>query len=294
MQGTKNIVGRAAFALLALGWLVIPAIAEPPVLPDDVRENVVQRVDDKFSASVVIGMVNADGVVYFAHGTTALSGGVTPDENTVYEIGSISKVFTGTLLADMVEKGTVALEDPVARHLPDEVSVPARGETPIRLVDLATHRSGLPRMPDNVDPADPLNPYADYTVEDLYEFLGSHELARDVGEGHEYSNLGMGLLGHVLERISGKTYEQLVGERIAGPLGMASTGITLTPELKERMVRPHAMTIEVEPWDIPTLAGAGALRSTAKDMVAFLAANMGLRVQAGLKSLEVHSCHNAR
>ena len=143
-------------------------------------------------------------------------------ERSVFEIGSITKVFTAILLADMVAKGEVAFDDPVAKFLPEgEVTMPTRGGKEITLLDLPTHRSALPRMPDDFAPADATNPFADYTVEQMYEFLSNHELRRDIGAEAEYSHLGVGLLDHVLARVNGSSYEELVRERILDPLGIA-------------------------------------------------------------------------
>jgi CubicO group peptidase (beta-lactamase class C family) len=195
-----------------------------------------------------------------------------PDGDTLFEIGSITKAFTGTLLALEVADGKLALDDPIRKHLPSEVKVPAKE---ITLLQLATHRSGLPRLPDNLAPKDATNPYADYGVEDLYHGLETCKLRRDPGTGYEYSNLGMGLLGHVLERRSGRSYEQLVVDRICGPLKMTDTRITLSEDQKRRLAPGHLPTRKVVPnWDLPTLAGAGALRSTANDLLRFLEANL--------------------
>ena len=137
-----------------------------------------------------------------------------PDIDTVFEIGSITKVFTALLLADMVLRGVVAWDEPVARLLPASVHVPRFGERQITLLDLATHTSGLPRMPSNFHPADPGDPYADYTVGQLYDFLDDTMLSRTPGTAYEYSNLGYGLLGHALARRSGSGFEELVRARI--------------------------------------------------------------------------------
>ena len=154
--------------------------------------------------------------------------------------------------------------------------MPERGGRQITLQDLATHTSGLPRLPPNLAPKDPANPYADYSVEQLYQFLSSYQLTRDIGSQYEYSNLGGGLLGHVLARRAGMDYETLVRSRICEPLGMKSTGITLSAGMKSRMAVGHDRSLDaVENWDLPTLAGAGGLRSTANDLLTFLAANLG-------------------
>jgi serine-type D-Ala-D-Ala carboxypeptidase/endopeptidase len=176
----------------------------------------------------------------------------------------------------MVRRGEVSLDDPVARHLPDGVRVPARGGREITLLDLATHRSGLPRLPSNMAPAEPLNPYADYSVEQLYAFLASHELRRDIGAMTEYSNVGTGLLGHALARAAGTSYEEALRTRILEPLGLHSTTVALDDALRHRMAQGHSAALQPVPlWDLPTLAGAGALRADVQDMLRWLAANVG-------------------
>jgi CubicO group peptidase (beta-lactamase class C family) len=155
------------------------------------------------------------------------------------------------------------------------VRLPSRNGKEITLLDLATQTSGLPRLPGNLAPKDPKNPYADYTVEQLYDFLSHYTLTRDIGEKYEYSNLGVGLLGHVLARRAGMSYEELVTKRILEPLEMRDTAITLSVRMRARLAPGHdAAGAAVAGWDLPTLAGAGALRSTANDMLKFLAANL--------------------
>jgi serine-type D-Ala-D-Ala carboxypeptidase/endopeptidase len=191
-------------------------------------------------------------------------------------MGSISKVFTSLLLADMVNGKEVTLDDPAARYLPEHVRMPERNGRPITLLDLATHSSGLPNVPSNMNRKDPANRYADYSVDELYEFLSGYALLRDPGSEVEYSNLGAGLLGHIRARRAGTDYESLVRSRTARPLGMPDTGITLTPSMKQRMATGHnAMVAPVANWDLPTLAGAGALRSSTNDMLTFLEAFLG-------------------
>ncbi len=245
---------------------------------DDAIQALIQsRVDEKRAVGIVVGVMEADGTArIFAAGEAG------PDaqplgERSVFEIGSITKVFTSVLLADMVATGAVAYDDPVAKFLPEgEVSMPARDGKEITLLDLATHRSALPRMPDNFMPADATNPYADYTVKQMYEFLSNHELRRDIGAEAEYSNLGVGLLGHVLARVNGSSYEELVAERILDPLGMSNTAITLSDDMRHWLVKGHNQAGSVvSNWDWATLEGAGALRSDVNDMFKFIAANTG-------------------
>ncbi|HXH92698.1 MAG TPA: serine hydrolase [Thermoanaerobaculia bacterium] len=248
------------------------------VLPDkDIRAILVDRIDvQRQGVGIVVGVIDPSGRRTVAYGNINKGEGPV-DADTVFEIGSVTKVFTSLLLADAVRRGEVALTDPVSKYLPPDVKVPERGGKKITLVDLATHTSGLPRMPTNFHPKDPGNPYADYTEAQLYEFLSSVELTRDIGSHYEYSNLGGGLLGHALARRAGTDYETLVRTRILEPLGMKSTAITLSKSMKEHLTPGHdARLRQVPNWDLPTLAGAGALRSTANDLLTFLAANIGI------------------
>jgi CubicO group peptidase (beta-lactamase class C family) len=153
--------------------------------------------------------------------------------------------------------------------------MPTRNGKEITLGLLSEQRSGLPRLPSNLLPRDMANPYADYTVQQMYDFLSAHELPRDPGAEFEYSNLGVGLLGHVLAIHAGESYEDLVKERILEPLGMTHSAITLTPWMEDHLALGHNEQGEVvSNWDAPTLAGAGALRSTAQDMLLFLDASL--------------------
>jgi len=221
----------------------------------------------KHGEGIVVGLLDATGRRHII--------AVGVDSTGVFEIGSITKTFTATLLADMVDRGEVRLDDPVAKYLPPSVRVPSRNGRQITLLDLATQSSGLPRMPSNLTPRDSMNPYADYSVQQMYAFLSSYELPRDVGAQYEYSNLGVGLLGHALALRAGMSYEELVRRRILAPLGMRQTAITLTPSMRARLAPGHDDEGHVVPnWDLPTLAGAGALRSTAADMLVYLAASL--------------------
>ncbi|CAN5738309.1 serine hydrolase [soil metagenome] len=228
-----------------------------------------ERVRDGRSVGLALALIEPDGSTRFLS-----AGDAGParniDRESVFEIGSITKVFTAVLLAEMVRRGEVSFDDPVAKYLPATVTMPSRDGSQITLGQLSTQTSGLPRLPANMRPGDPLNPYADYSVEQLYEFLSGHTLTRAPGAQFEYSNLGVGLLGHALALRAGMSYEALVKERVLLPLGMRHTAITLSPALQARAVAAHDASGDTVPyWDLPTLAGAGALRSTAADMIRF-------------------------
>jgi serine-type D-Ala-D-Ala carboxypeptidase/endopeptidase len=237
-----------------------------------------KRVDHYEKAvGIVAGIIDNTGTRIYSYGKMGKNRPPV-DGNTLFEIGSITKVFTCIILADMVEKGELTLTDPVSKFLPKTVNVPSRGGKEITLMDLATHTSGLPRLPNNLKPADPTNPYADYTVQQMYDFLSNYTLTRDIGEKYEYSNIGMGLLGHALGLKAGKDFETLVKERVLLPLDMKDTMITIPEPLKNRFSLGHLFGLgPATYWDLPSLAGAGALRSTAEDLLKFLAVNLGFK-----------------
>jgi serine-type D-Ala-D-Ala carboxypeptidase/endopeptidase len=234
-----------------------------------------QRVAERRSAGIVVGLMDPDGKTRIVAFGDPGPGQPPLDGNSVFEIGSISKVFTATVLAELVQEGKVKLDDPVQRYLPATVHVPARNGKQITLGNLSEQNSGLPRMPGNFHPKDPSNPYADYTVQQMYDFISDYKLTRDPGEKFEYSNLGVGLLGHTLSLITGQSYEQMEQARVWAPLGMSHTAITLTPWMKEHLALGHDEAGNVVAnWDLPALAGAGAIRSTTIDMLKFVDANL--------------------
>lgn len=274
---TSHRISQCLFRLLRVPALLLAAslTANGQELPDSaIRAILQERVTTKRAVGLVVGVLDHGQRKIFVAGT-ADAPGVALDGNTVFEIGSMTKVFTASLLADMVARGEVKLDDPVAKYLPPSVRVPSRNGKQITLLDLATQSSGLPRMPTNFNPKDQNNPYADYSVDQMYAFLSGYELPRDIGTQYEYSNLGVGLLGHALSLRAGKSYEALLTERILKPLAMNDTKITLDEFAKGRLARGHSASGGVVGnWDLPTLAGAGALRSTVNELLKFLAANL--------------------
>jgi len=218
-------------------------------------------------AGVTIGVVQ--------HGERRILTYGASKADSVFEIGSISKTFTGLILAQMVAQGAVQLDEPVRALLPaGTVAKPAFGNE-IRLIDLSDQHSGLPRMPDNFHPADPANPYADYDARALYAFIASHGVLQPADAPFGYSNVGVGLLGQALANRAGKPYPQLLEEQVTGPLNMRDTSVTLTPEMRTRLIAGHdAEHHPAHAWDLDALAGAGGIRSTAADMLTYLEAQL--------------------
>ncbi len=269
MIARARLIVAATIALIPCPALV----AQTPPSDAAIRSIIVPLVDAGHFSGIAVGLVSRDGRRHIvSYGPKA---GVTPfDGSTEFEIGSITKTFTAAILADMVSKGEVALDDPVAQYLPDGFTVPHQGDRQITLLDLATQRSGLPRLPTNLAPIDSTNPYADYTADNLRSFLASYTLPRAIGAQYEYSNLGFGLLGLALAHKAGMSYEKLVTTRILEPLGMHETAATLTPRMRERLAPGHdAGGNPIANWDFAALAGAGALRSDINDMLTYIAAN---------------------
>ena len=234
-----------------------------------------QRVAGKPGVSVVLVTLEQGRRPRIHTAGTSGRSGLPLNGDTLFEIGSITKTFTASLLIDMVSRGEVRLDDPVAKYLQKSVRVPERGRRQITLLELATHTSGLPGLPANIHPRDLSNPYADYTDAMLEEFLSTYTLPRDIGSKYEYSAVGIAILGRALGNRLGMSWEQAVIERVLKPLGMKSTRTTLTPALRRRLATGHDETSKpVSNWDIPALPAMGALHSSANDMAKFLAANM--------------------
>lgn len=269
-----------ACLMLGMGEVVHALPASPPPADAEIRQILANRIDvEHQSVGIVVGIIDPHRRRIVAYGHLQQGDGRPLTGDSVFEIGSITKVFTSLLLTDMVERGKVRLDEPVAELLPVGVRIwiPQRNGQQITLADLATNTSGLPRMPDNFRPANLADPYADYSEKQLYEFLGSYELPRDPGVEWVYSNLGFGLLGLALAQRAGTSYGTLVQERICRPLGMQSTATVTTPSMAQRLAIGHSRDLRTVPsWTFTeAMAGAGALRSTANDLLTFLAAAMG-------------------
>ena len=262
-----------ACSVIAAFLLSVRAVPATPENPPPTLAGVVAKAAAKLPAGgIVAAEIDHDRVRYTGAGHFAPRDGVPP-EQVIFEIGSMTKVFTGLLLAETVNEGKARLDDPIAKYLPADLTL-APEVAAITLEQLATHTSGLPRLPDNFQPADALDPYADYGVKEMYAFLASYHPAKPPPQPADYSNFGLGLLGHLLTRIHGQTYAALVAERITGPLGMADTVIDLNPEQQTRFAVPYSDAKAVKPWRFAALAGAGALRSTAADLARFAQALM--------------------
>lgn len=240
---------------------------------DAIRALLAERMAHN-GVGIVVGLIEPAGRRVIVYGKSRARDGRPLDGDSIFQIGSVTKVFTGLLLADMAERGEVKLEDPASKYLPSGVTIPQRGR-PITLIDLSKHWSGLPSMPSNFTLAAQPNPYEAYTPEQLYQFLSSYQLPREPGT-QAYSNLGVALLGRLLARHAGMEYEELLHDRVLRPLNMRSTGITLTSDQKRRSVPGHDRFLNpVETWYLKAMPASGALWSTANDLLTLLSFNLG-------------------
>lgn len=280
--------------LAACSLLILGPVAAAEDFAAAIQKIANARVSSAAIPGLVVVTVNGQeqkiqGFGQVTNGTDGKNQAHLPDANTVFEIGSVSKTFTALLLADMHARGVLKLDDTVAALLP-AYTIPQYQGRAITLLDLATQTSALPRLPANLLPRQADNPYADYSENNLRDFLRSYQLTRAPGAKYEYSNLGFGLLGQALSARAGKSYAELVQERIAKPLGMADTGIALTANMQNNLAIGHdAQGKTVANWDMPTLAGAGALRSSAQDMLRYLQAHMhsaNVKTPAGLQLVQ--------
>ncbi len=256
-------------------------------LPTDAEARAIlqkQLIDSKLVKGAALALVDARGIRVVTVGEAREGVALTPD--SVFEIGSVTKTFAGLLLAIADEKGEAKLDDAVEKFLPEGVRLRDSKGFPIRLVDLATHRSGLPRLAPNMQSRDPRIPYADYTDRDLLDFIKTFTATRPRDDKFEYSNIGTGLLGTVLTRAAkAESFGALLQSRIFAPLGMAST--TTDPgKFADRMTQPHDSNGRPTPaWTMPSPhAAAGAIRSTAGDMGRYVEAVAGLKDSALAKA----------
>jgi CubicO group peptidase (beta-lactamase class C family) len=263
-------------------------------ITNELKALINDRLDkNKTNAAIAIGFVDPNGTQFYGYGKMSNTSNATVDENTVFPIGSITKVFTTTLLADMVNKGLINLEDPIEKYLPSNVTVPQYNGHKITIEDLATHTSGLPEWPDNFCPDDTADidsfqnrkgmidkcaNATDYTFDQFYQALSNTTIQREPGTKLEYSSFGSGLLGHILTLKSNmSSFDSLLDHSILDVLGMNDTSFGLSDSQKSRLAVGHFNGQELPALNFPSpLAPSGSLHSTASDMLKFLSANMGL------------------
>ena len=231
----------ARLVSICMAGILLGSVAHAAAVDEqELHALLVERVDlRKWGTAIVVGISSPAGRQVVSYGTLALRYGRKADGATIFEIASLTKVLTALVLADMAQQQQVKPQSPVSTCLPDGAKIPQHGGRQITFVDLATHSSGLPLRPTNLESQTALNKYAGYTVEQLYQGLAAFQLTRDPGSAFEYSNWGFGLLGNALADCARKSYESLLAERVTGPLGMRDTIFVPSNVLRSRSPSPY-------------------------------------------------------
>jgi serine-type D-Ala-D-Ala carboxypeptidase/endopeptidase len=264
-----------AWGITAVLWASSARGAAPDELRSRVDAIAAQHLGQGAAASLAIGVHENGREATFFYGDAGRDLG-TPTADTLFELGSVTQVFTATILAALVERGMVRLDDPLQLFVPKGITVPTFEGQPIRLVDLATHTSGLPR--------DVPHQSATLTLERMWEFVNTYKLDRAPGVQYLYSNLGFALLGHALIKAAGtRSYQAVLAREVLVPLGMSSTW--LLPELPSRARLAHGRGVdgEIARYELPSwpaLLPATGLSSSLDDLMRFLRFAMGVRETA--------------
>lgn len=262
----KRMLRLVAVAALSAGGVQ----AEVRDLEKNVAALMRPYIDGGWCDSIVVGVLEGGNQTVFGGGEC---GHGKPNQDTVYEIGSCTKTMTGYLVADLVRKGKLNPDAPVMGLLPG-LKLPSFENRAITVVDLVTHSAALPPFLPNLQPKDWKNPYKDYTGLQMLEGLGQIKLERKPGEKYEYSNVAYGLLGFLLSQREGKSYPELLRERIFEPLKMDDSSVSVTKDLS-KLARGRDADGQAEPpWDFKVMDAAGAVRAPIKDAMLWVAANM--------------------
>jgi len=250
-------------ALLTLSWA--------HASETDMQAWIDEHVASGAALAISIAHVNDGDVTHYAGGTVTPGGEQAPDENSQYEIGSITKAFTDLLLAEMVEMEKVSYDTTIGDLLGEDFAFRNAAVADITLLQLATHRSGLPRMPGDFAPSNQLDPYAGYDSKALLKSLSTTRDKQPLGNYYSYSNFGVGVLGYLLGQVHGGGYAEALTELVVEPLGLSRTSFARA----ENSVTAFSGGQAVSDWTIDGMAGAGALRSTTGDLAKFAQVQLG-------------------
>lgn len=276
---------RLAIVLVTVFSSLMASAAAAPNYRQAAAESLKAYFDKHPEAAVVVGIVDSKGTHVFGFGKLKASDPKSkPDGKTIYQVGSVTKVFTTTMLAQDVLAGRMKLDVPAQQYLPAEFVIPKEQDREITLEDLATHHSGLPALPQlaiavMIGGSLAKNPYAGLDHESLARLLPVTWLSKPIGSEYGYSNLGIGLIGEALVNVNhADSYDRLVEERITRPLDLVDTGVELDPEKTSRLAQGYdILGMKTPAWDFPALEGCGALYSTVDDLLVFAEANLGLK-----------------
>jgi CubicO group peptidase (beta-lactamase class C family) len=299
-QSLKMALGAAsAKEFYVFGFSRILSVKDKnDFLSDNPLKNPVDFVVDKAAQSYMqnrnaaglsIGVIKGGELYAYNYGEAEKGAGKLPKADSFYEIGSITKTFTGILLAQAVLDKKVKLGDDIRKYLDEKFPNLQFEGVPVTLKDLSTHTSGIPSTTDNVKDTGYVNPWENFSRAKLFDALHRVKLDRKPGEKFEYSNTAVGLLGNILEKVYGMSYENLVEKYIAKPAGMKETKINLSGTEVRRLVMGYNNRGETIPfWNVRGIEAAGALRSTVIDMLKYLKFNLEAKNKAARLAQQTH------
>lgn len=273
-----HLAALASAALLTLPFLPA-ATAQEAAMPSDaeIAQILGDRIGrDQANIGIAVAVIENRETRFVSHGTIAADSTIAVDEHTIFEAGSITKLFTNLLLAQLVNAGRIDLDAPITDYLPEGTILPQQGDRAITAFDLATHSAGLSGLPEDLQARGLDNPYSGYGAEGIFAWLASYDLPRPIGESFDYSNVGTALLAQAIEHVSGVDFADLLQRNILDPLGMTETSLALTGQPLPERASGHDAAGEIVPhWDFDAFAPAGGLLTSAADLAKFIAAASG-------------------
>ncbi|MBI4962664.1 MAG: serine hydrolase [Desulfomonile tiedjei] len=274
---TKVIVVFVSVLLLSALPFANPFARSEVFDEAEVASAIKPLVKEGLYVGIAIGLITREGQAVYGFGSVRRGENLTPDRDTVFALASISKVFTGTLLADTVLHGKVKLDDPIGPFLPTRVTTHRGAVNKITFLDLATHTSGLPRMAPRKRQTVGFTPREPMTLEEMYAFLSTFRLSHNKKPEFLYSNLAIALLGQTLALVNHESFDAMLQQRICGPLKMNSTRAWPNENMRRYLAQGYNKIMEpVTPRKLLVGKSSGGLYSTAGDMLKFLAANLGM------------------
>jgi CubicO group peptidase (beta-lactamase class C family) len=266
---------KISASLLLLLFVVFSGVDGQPSRLTSLKENITNRISNGPLVGVAVAYINPDGETsYFTAGTRSVDDSAEVTNNSIFQIASVTKVFTALALSKLLEERSIGLEQTANSLLGNDFSLPTYKGKEITLKHLITHTSGLPRLPNNLKMSDPQNPYKNYSKKELKEFLRNHELQRAPGSSYQYSNLGIAIVGHILVEQLGMDYDNIIKNHIAEPLGLSRTGMQLGDVDNSTVASGHYQGATVPKWDFSIFEAMGGLQSSITDLGRFVKAHI--------------------
>lgn len=236
-------------------------------IPEAVKTEIDLRIEHQLNPSIVIGIFENGKADFYVKGFQNKALNQAATTKTVYEIGSITKTFTCLLLAQLINDDKLKLNDPVQKFWPETFKLVDNDNQAITMMQLATHTSGMPRLPANLNPFSN-DPYANYDLSQLVFAVNQLNINKS-GTNYAYSNFAFGLLGETLSLIENTTYNDLISIKILQPLYLKQTYMLLDQVPKSLLAQGYSGKKAVDPWQFKALAGAGSIRSSIEDLLAY-------------------------